>query len=154
MKRPALLDLDDVEVDSEDELSEMPLDEMQIKWMASEWSDKEIYDVEVPFDLDIDGITISGRIDAIYREGNSWSVVDWKTGGVKSGEDLAAAAVQLAVYRLAFAKLEGIPVADVSGAFHYVPSNTTIRPADLLNESELAELITRFHNRVRAEDGR
>ncbi|CAB4906036.1 unannotated protein [freshwater metagenome] len=154
LKRPALLDLDDVEVDSEDELSEMPLDEMQIKWMASEWSDKEIYDVEVPFDLDIDGITISGRIDAIYREGNSWSVVDWKTGGVKSGEDLTAAAVQLAVYRLAFAKLEGIPVADVSGAFHYVPSNTTIRPADLLNESELAELITRFHNRVRAEDGR
>ncbi|NBO08494.1 MAG: hypothetical protein EBV30_03945, partial [Actinobacteria bacterium] len=78
---------------------------------------------------------------------------DWKTGSVKSGEELAAAAVQLAVYRLAFAKLENISLADVSGAFYYVPTNTTIRPADLLDESELAELITRFHNRVKAEDG-
>lgn len=153
LKRPALIDLDDDELGFEDELSEMPLDEMQSKWLASEWSSKEIYDVEVPFDLAINDITISGRIDAIYREGNTWSVVDWKTGSVKSGEELAAAAVQLAVYRLAFAKLENISLADVSGAFYYVPTNTTIRPADLLDESELAELITRFHNRVKAEDG-
>jgi DNA helicase-2/ATP-dependent DNA helicase PcrA len=108
----------------------------------------------VPFDLDINGITISGRIDAVYREGSSWSVVDWKTGGVKTGHDLEAAAVQLALYRLAFAKLEGIPVSEVSAAFHYVPSNTTLRPADLLDEEGLNSLIARFHTRVITGDGR
>ena len=154
LKRPALIDLDDLESDSDDELLEMPLDELQAKWMASEWASKDIYDVEVPFDLDVNGITISGRIDAVYREGKSWSVVDWKTGGVKSGSDLDAAAVQLALYRLAFAKLEGVPVGDVSGAFHYVPSNTTLRPADLLDEEGLKALIERFHTQVLAGDGR
>jgi DNA helicase-2/ATP-dependent DNA helicase PcrA len=68
--------------------------------------------------------------------------VDWKTGKVKSGEDLADAAIQLAMYRLAYSKLHNIPLESISAAFHYIPANQTIRPADILDEAEITKLIT------------
>jgi DNA helicase-2/ATP-dependent DNA helicase PcrA len=49
--------------------------------------------------------------------------------------------VQLAVYRLAWANLKGIDPATVSAAFHYVPSGETDRPADLLSQAQLVELL-------------
>jgi DNA helicase-2/ATP-dependent DNA helicase PcrA len=49
--------------------------------------------------------------------------------------------VQLAVYRLAWAKLQSIPVESVSAAFHYVPINRTDRRADLLSEAQLVDLL-------------
>ena len=92
---------------------------------------------------------IRGRIDAVYprlgsdgTEDGGFEVVDWKTGREKSGADLEIAAIQLAAYRLAYSKLKGIPLEKISAAFHYVGSNTTVRPADLLNEKALLEIIT------------
>jgi DNA helicase-2/ATP-dependent DNA helicase PcrA len=49
--------------------------------------------------------------------------------------------VQLAVYRLAWAKLQGIAANQVSAAFHYVPINKTDRRANLLSEDELTDLL-------------
>ena len=60
----------------------------------------------------------------------------------KHGDDLEVAAIQLAMYRLAYAKLTGIPIEKISGAFHYVGHNETVRPADLLSAQELEEIIT------------
>ena len=66
-------------------------------------------------------------------------VVDWKTGSQQLGE---SAAVQLAVYRLAWAKLAGVAVESVSAAFHYVPTGVTDRRADLMSEAELIQLLS------------
>jgi DNA helicase-2/ATP-dependent DNA helicase PcrA len=52
------------------------------------------------------------------------------------------AALQLAMYRLAFAKLNNLELSNISAAFHYVAQNETIRPADLMNETELIEIIS------------
>jgi DNA helicase-2/ATP-dependent DNA helicase PcrA len=57
---------------------------------------------------------------------------------------MRAKAVQLALYRLAWANLQGL--ADdrldlVGAAFHYVGANQTIAPADLLNAAQLRGLI-------------
>ena len=41
--------------------------------------------------------------------------------------------MQLAVYRLAWAELAGVPVDRVGAAFHYVRDGVTVRPADLLD---------------------
>ena len=65
----------------------------------------------------------------------------WKTGRAKSGDELAEAAIQLAVYRLAFAKLHNLPVEDVSAGFFYVNENLTIRPTEMMGESELRALL-------------
>jgi DNA helicase-2/ATP-dependent DNA helicase PcrA len=49
--------------------------------------------------------------------------------------------VQLAAYRLAWAALADVPVDEVRAAFYYVRDDTTVRPADLLDEAGLAALI-------------
>ncbi|MEY3755797.1 MAG: hypothetical protein RL356_69, partial [Actinomycetota bacterium] len=58
------------------------------------------------------------------------------------GDDLATAAIQLAMYRLAYSKLKNIPIENVSAAFHYVADNQTVRVADVLDEAGLIALIT------------
>ena len=60
----------------------------------------------------------------------------------KSGDDLEVAAIQLAMYRLAYSKLYQVPIEKISATFHYVGSNETVRPADLLSQAELEEIIT------------
>ena len=99
--------------------------------------------VEEGFETVIEGILLRGRIDAVYRIGEEkYEVVDWKTGKVKSGEELADAAIQLAMYRLAYSKLHEIPLENISAAFHYIPANKTIRPADILDEDGIKKLIS------------
>jgi DNA helicase-2/ATP-dependent DNA helicase PcrA len=68
-------------------------------------------------------------------------VVDWKTGRLPTDDQLPALAVQLAVYRLAWAALAGVAPTEVRAAFHYVAAGQTIAPADLLDERQLAALI-------------
>jgi DNA helicase-2/ATP-dependent DNA helicase PcrA len=66
-------------------------------------------------------------------------VVDWKTGSKQLGK---SAQVQLAMYRLAWAKLSGCDISKISAAFHYVPTGITDKPSDLLDEAALIALIT------------
>jgi DNA helicase-2/ATP-dependent DNA helicase PcrA len=115
------------------------LEELKEKWLASSWAHLQPYAVEVPFETVIAGILVRGRIDAVYKTDAGFEVVDWKTGSKVLGE---SSAVQLAVYRLAWAKLQGISVDQVSAAFHYVPTNTTDRRANLLNEEQLTALLS------------
>ena len=71
-----------------------------------------------------------------------WDVVDWKTGPPARGEaEAAARAVQLAVYRLAWARLQGVPVEQVGAAFFHAATGQTVRPVELLDEVALAALI-------------
>jgi DNA helicase-2/ATP-dependent DNA helicase PcrA len=114
------------------------LEDLKAKWLASDWAKLQPYAVEVPFETVIAGILVRGRIDAVYRTETGFEVIDWKTGSKMLGE---SSAVQLAVYRLAWAKLREIPVEQVSAAFYYVPTNITDRRANLLNEDQLINLL-------------
>ncbi|MGH3680279.1 MAG: hypothetical protein ACRDT2_08515, partial [Natronosporangium sp.] len=49
--------------------------------------------------------------------------------------------LQLAIYRLAWAELAGVPPALVRAGFHYVADRVTVRPADLLDAERLTELV-------------
>ncbi len=123
-------------------VADIPLKELQERWLSSEWADRTPVGVEVGFETVLDGIVLKGRIDAIYKGSDGrFEVIDWKTGKAKSGEELADAAIQLAVYRLAYAKLHNLHLEDVSAAFFYVNENLTIRPADMLGEAELINLL-------------
>jgi len=119
------------------------LKQLQEQWLASEWGNRQPISVEEGFETVIEGILFRGRIDAVYKIGeDKFEVVDWKTGKVKEGEDLADAAIQLAMYRLAYSKLHNVPLENISAAFHYIPANQTIRPADILDEAAITALIT------------
>jgi DNA helicase II / ATP-dependent DNA helicase PcrA len=108
-----------------------------------EWGDRWPVDVEVPFETLIAGKAVRGRIDAVFADPRGgYDVIDWKTGQPPASQaEMQAAAVQLAAYRVAWARLAGVPLDQVRAGFYYVRDGLTLRPADLLDEAGLAMLI-------------
>jgi DNA helicase-2/ATP-dependent DNA helicase PcrA len=140
----ALLDLDDLPGSADETANDEELDQLQAAFERSEWATRTPAEVEVGFDMSIAGVVVRGRMDAVFGEDNGWTVVDWKTGARPTGRDADAAAVQLAAYRLAWARLKGIAedqLDSVQAAFHYVRSNETVRPVDLLDSEGLQALV-------------
>jgi DNA helicase-2/ATP-dependent DNA helicase PcrA len=141
-----LFDLEDLPgaVDGELGLSEAErLAELQAAFAVSSWASRTPVDVEVPFDMVIGGTVVRGRIDAVFVDGDGGvTVVDWKTGDPPATpEALRQNAVQLAVYRLAWAATAGVSPDSVRGVFHYVRSGRTVVPESLPDAIELAKLL-------------
>src|SRR6201999_2446764 len=115
---------------------------LQAAFVESRWAARTPVAVEVPFEMPIGDTVVRGRIDAVFAEPDGGAtVVDWKTGEPPRGRDaMRQAAVQLAVYRLAWAALSGCPESSVRTAFHYVRSGVTVVPDDLPDVTELAGL--------------
>jgi DNA helicase-2/ATP-dependent DNA helicase PcrA len=123
---------EDEEVGTDEDLKAL-----QEAFLASPWAGRKPYAVEAPFALPLAGRVVRGRIDAVYDLGEGrWQVVDWKTGRE------AADPVQLAVYRLAWARLRDVPVEQVAAAFLYVRSGREVVHDDLLDEAGLVALLT------------
>ena len=136
-----LLDPDDLPGAGDDNVSDEDLASLQARFLADGWGDRRPVAVEQPFELVAGGRLIRGRIDAIYpREDGGFDVIDFKTGQVP--KDFAAAALQLSVYRLAWADLAGVDPDEVTAGFLYVRTGTVKRPDVLLSRDELALLLT------------
>jgi DNA helicase-2/ATP-dependent DNA helicase PcrA len=139
-----LLDLD--ELPGSGDATAVPdgaLTELQQAFLASPWADRQPVEVEVPFETPLGPLTLRGRIDAVFGTADGgFEVVDWKTGPPPSGAELASVAVQLAAYRLGWARLTGVPVERVSAGFHHVAAGVTVRPVDLLDEAGLVALVS------------
>ena len=130
--------------DLADDADEADLALLKERFEEGEWGDRWPVDVEVPFETLIGGRTVRGRIDAVFADprGGGYDVVDWKTGQPPASQpELNAAAVQLAAYRVAWARLARVPLDRVRAGFYYVRHDLTLRPADLLDEAGLAALI-------------
>jgi DNA helicase II / ATP-dependent DNA helicase PcrA len=138
-----LLDVDELPgAADEGAASDDLLEELQEAFLASRWAERAPYEVEVPFETVIDGISVRGRMDAVYAEADgSWTVVDWKTGALPDPARRATLNVQLAAYRIAWAALAGCPPERVRAAFHYVRHGVTLRPVDLLDAEGLRALL-------------
>ena len=140
-----LFDLDDLPGAVDGQLAREDsesLAELQAAFMASPWAARTPVDVEVPFDMVIGGTVVRGRIDAVFTDADGATVVDWKTGDPPETEEARRhAAVQLAVYRLAWAALRGVPADSVRAAFHYVRSGQIVVPESLPEFDDLAALL-------------
>lgn len=120
------------------------LDHMVAAFKQSEWANRAPAFVEVPVETRIGDVVVRGRIDAVFRDADGgWQLIDWKTGRRPAGQQLATRAVQLAVYRLAWARLKGVPLEDVSAAFYYVAEDAVVRPHDLGDADELEQVIAK-----------
>ena len=118
---------------------------LQEAFLASPYGSRRPYSVEAPFALPLAGRVVRGRIDAVYETGKTsetgetrgpaWEVVDWKTG------EETADPLQLAIYRLAWAKLAGVEPAQVRAAFLYVRSGEVVVHDDLPGQAELEALM-------------
>jgi DNA helicase-2/ATP-dependent DNA helicase PcrA len=142
-----LFDLDDLPGAVDDASGDAGLAELQAAFLASRWASRTPLDVEVPFEMTLGGslgsVVVRGRIDAVFadRDGGA-TVVDWKTGEPPStADELRQAAVQLGVYRLAWAALRGCSEHSVRAAFHYVRTGRTVSPDWLPDADGLAVLL-------------
>ncbi|HWU32707.1 MAG TPA: PD-(D/E)XK nuclease family protein, partial [Marmoricola sp.] len=81
------------------------------------------------------GHVVRGRIDAVYGEPDGFLVVDWKTSRSNTAD-----AMQLAIYRLAWAQLHGVEPDRVRAAFYFVRSGIVDEP-ELLDAEALALLL-------------
>jgi DNA helicase-2/ATP-dependent DNA helicase PcrA len=119
------------------------LAELQAAFAVSPWAARTPIEVEVPFDMVVGGRVVRGRIDAIFADDDGGTtVVDWKTGEPPdTPEAKQHAAIQLAVYRLAWAHLNGCPEESVRAAFHYVRSGRTVSPDTLPGADDLVALL-------------
>ncbi|MGF1646788.1 MAG: ATP-dependent DNA helicase [Kineosporiaceae bacterium] len=146
-----LLDLDDLPGAADDDVRDEDLRAFQDRFEASSWARARVVGVEVPFDTPVEAagrsVRLRGRIDAVVaRDDGGLDVVDWKTGAEPRGERARAAAVQLAVYRLAAARLFGVGVEQVRAAFWYAGTGRTVWSDDGLDAAGIASLVARAYD--------
>jgi DNA helicase-2/ATP-dependent DNA helicase PcrA len=139
-----LIDLDELPGAADaDAAPDTELVALQEAFLACEWAARSPHEVEVPFEMVVDGVGVRGRMDAVFADPDGgWTVVDWKTGTVPEGdEERAQVSVQLAAYRLAWSELSGSPLEQVRATFHYVRDNTPLPLVDLLDGDGLRDLL-------------
>ena len=147
----SLFDEDELPGAADATLTDPALEDLKRRFLASDWADRTPATVEGAYSVTLAGHLFEGRIDAVFHDGDDpatgWTVVDWKTGRKPGGAERTAAEMQLAVYRLAWARVLsarlGRPVdpAGVRAAFHYVASNETYEPGTLPSAEELATTL-------------
>ena len=132
-----LLELDDAgdPVDAEE------LARLQAVFEGSEWASRRPVEVEREIHLPFDGRIVICKIDAVYESGGRYEVVDWKTGKrPKDAKDERLKRLQLALYRLAYAKWSGVDPSLIDAAFYFVADDHVLRPDHIESEEELLML--------------
>jgi DNA helicase II / ATP-dependent DNA helicase PcrA len=127
----------DADIDDDDDLRELIG-----LFEKGEFADRTPVAVEPPFALVLAGQVVRGRIDAVYAlpadgsDHGGYLVVDWKTNRQQTADPL-----QLAIYRVAWAELAGVPVEQVRAAFYYVRTGELVEPPASVGRTELERLV-------------
>jgi DNA helicase-2/ATP-dependent DNA helicase PcrA len=136
-----LLDPDDLPGAGDEDITDADLVELQQLFLASSWGARRPHAIEAPFELVVGGRLLRGRIDAVYASDDGrYDVIDYKTGQVPT--DFASAALQLSVYRLAWAGIARVDPAVVDAGFLYIRTGEVKRPERLHSADQLAGLIS------------
>ena len=138
-----LLDVEDL-LGSDDAVVEPDpeLEQLQRAFLASPWAARTPLALEVPLETPVGGSMIRCRVDAVFASPGGVEIVDWKTGALPSSADEASARqVQLALYRLAWSRLHGMPLGSVRALFYHVGQRIAV-PAEPLAEAEIIAAVT------------
>ncbi|MGW0840800.1 UvrD-helicase domain-containing protein [Streptomyces sp. NPDC002787] len=120
---------------------ERDLEALKDAFERTPYAHRTPYRVEAPFQLGIAGRVVRGRIDAVYREidadgTTTYEIIDWKTSRTRTADPL-----QLALYRLAWAEQQGVPLESVGAAFLYVRTGDVVQPEGLPDRDALERLL-------------
>lgn len=120
------------------------LAELQATFAASIWAGRRPEEVELEIHVTLAGQVVVCKLDAVYRSDDGeheYQIVDWKTGKApRDAEDLERKQLQLALYRLAFARYSGVDPALIDAVFYFVADDQVVRPERLYEEEELRSL--------------
>ena len=120
------------------------------EWGSDEWKDR-IWAVEYPVETHIEGVSLRGRIDAVFRtedeDGERWVLVDWKSGSRPKMSTMQSRRFQLGLYRIAFSRIMGVDPERISTVFVYLGGKGVAEVWDhqirggLPTEAQLAKVI-------------
>ncbi|MEQ6898916.1 ATP-dependent DNA helicase [Microbacterium sp. KR10-403] len=106
---------------------------LQSAFERSEWAQLQPIEVETeidfPFD-DLDGTPHLAicKLDAVYRRGDRYEIVDWKTGAPpRDDAERQARLLQLELYRRAYHAKHGIPLDRIDVTLFYVAHDVVVR---------------------------
>ncbi|PPF88206.1 ATP-dependent DNA helicase [Subtercola sp. Z020] len=139
------LDLDPrLEAGAVDEAEEVELARLQATFEASPWAGSKPEEVEIEIHLVLGANIVVCKIDAVFRVDGRYQIVDWKTGRAPAdADDLEVKQLQLALYRLAYARFRGIDPDEIDAVFYFVGVDQTITPDRVYSEDELLALWER-----------
>ncbi|MGV1003509.1 MAG: UvrD-helicase domain-containing protein [Candidatus Nanopelagicales bacterium] len=117
--------------------SDADLLELMANFESLPYANQVPHGLEIPFAVPLGGVVVRGRIDAVFRTSEKpfvWEVVDWKTSD-------SADPVQLAIYRLAWARQVDAPVEQVAASFVFLRTGRISRPVGLPTAEKLERLV-------------
>jgi len=121
----SLLDRDDLMGAADEDLvvGDASLKQLQAAFESGPFAHRAPHQVEAPFQILIGDRVVRGRIDAVYLDDDGgFDLIDWKTGAH------TADPVQLAVYRMAWARMHDLEWSQVRCGFYYVLEQRLERP--------------------------
>jgi CRISPR/Cas system-associated exonuclease Cas4 (RecB family) len=71
--------------------------------------------------LDLEGVKLYARPDLLYRLGDAWRIVDWKTGARAAGHS-----AQLRIYAVYLREREDLPAGPIIGRLEYLSDGESI----------------------------
>lgn len=116
------------------------LERLKTTFLASKYGALEPAETELEIHLPLAGTTVVCKIDAVYRDGDRATVVDWKTGRPPADDaERDARMLQLALYRAAYAAHARLDPHDVDAELYYVEVDRIIRPDRVESLAELEQ---------------
>lgn len=111
-------------------------DEFAAQLARTAYGERTPLAVEQPFVVSVAGLSITGRIDAVFAVTDDsdidWEVVDWKTGSAATADP-----AQLVLYRAAWAGLVGCDPARVRATFVFLADGSHTSYDDLVSPEQL-----------------
>jgi DNA helicase-2/ATP-dependent DNA helicase PcrA len=134
-------ELDVTELIHEDEATTKTVEELRAIFEESRFSKMTPHSIESEIQVTIKGNTFICKLDAVFKTETGYEIVDWKTGKPPIGEkEIADRALQLALYRMAFARLHGVKPESIEVCLYYVADDLEIKPEVVPTEGELISL--------------
>lgn len=150
--QPATLNIDslydvpefDVDMDTQREAEEQLLE----AFLASSWADYPPLAIEQSMEIVVAGRIIRCTIDAVLDTSavpgmKPVTIVDWKSGRRPSAHQVDSRELQLALYRLAWARSRRMPLEDIGACFVYLreKQGRQVLQAGNLSEAEVSKRI-------------
>jgi DNA helicase-2/ATP-dependent DNA helicase PcrA len=134
-------ELDAIELLKEDESTQKTVEELREIFEGSRFAKMTPHSIESEIQVTIKGNTFICKLDAVFKTDNGFEIVDWKTGKPPVGEkEIADRALQLALYRMAFARIHRVDPSLIEVCLYYVADNLEIKPEQVPSEAELIAL--------------
>ena len=134
-------ELDGIELVHEDEATTKTVEELRTIFEESRFSKMTPHSIESEIQVTIKGNTFICKLDAVFKTETGFEIVDWKTGKPPVGQkEISDRALQLALYRMAFARLHGVDPESIEVCLYYVADNLEIKPEVVPSEGELISL--------------